>query len=219
MRSQTPNKSIRRHNNSFNKIQPKFTSNNPLRSISPRPNHLKIFNDNLERSQLSRNHSDFDSMLSNIRPSRPNSNRSMKYRSDYDPNKKPRRSCLKKGSISQGNSIGINLGFNSTWEQFNDVNDSLRGNSFTINGDKSRKMNRHHLQMKPNKTFHENEPRWIKNSKEKSIIKKNVSFTEKPKVIYVENWKILNVDMSKEGKLYNKFNRGNKSGDESCRVF
>ena len=51
---------------------------------------------------------------------------------------------------------------------------------------------------------------------------RRVSFTKNPKVIFVENWKILNVDMSKEGKLYSRFNRkrGNSlNPGDKCKVF
>jgi hypothetical protein len=210
MRSQTPTKSYRNSNNPNSNM-----FSNKKRTVSPNP--LKIFNDNLERSQLSRNQSEFDSMLSNIRPSRPNSNRSFKYRSEYDPYKIPRKSILKKTSVSQSNSIGINLG--STWEQFNNVNDSIRGNSFSINGKDPRGNNRFHLQMKPEKG-NIKQARWIENSNITKVSeKKRVTIKQKPKVIYVENWKILNVDMSKEGKLYNRFNNGKRPGDETCRVF
>lgn len=209
MRSQTPQKNYK--NQRYQTSQGNLVSNKQrLKS----PNPLKIFNDNLEKSQLSRNQSEFDSMLSNIRPSRPNSNRSFKYRADYDPYKHPRKSILKKQIISQGNSIGINLG--STLDQFNNINDSIRGNSFSINGG-NKGNNRFHLHMKPNNI---QQPKWIQKSNPVKISgKKRVSFTGKPKVIYVENWKILNVDMSKEGKLYNKFNNGKRKGDETCRVF
>lgn len=43
-----------------------------------------------------------------------------------------------------------------------------------------------------------------------------------PKVHYVANWKILNVDMSKEGKMYSNFNRRRPrpgDRDDSCKIF
>lgn len=47
---------------------------------------------------------------------------------------------------------------------------------------------------------------------------KRVRVDAKAKVHYVANWKFLNVDMSKEGKMYNHFNRRHQR-DDPCRVF
>ena len=197
-----------------NPLQQNVNSNMSLsriRSTSPRPNPLKFLHNNLDRSQLSRNQSEFDSMLSNIRPSRSNSTRSLKYKSDYDPAKLPRKPCLRTSLKTKG----INIGFTSDWDQFNKSNDSLRGNSFTIKGKSFLKKNRFMLKMEPMSNNRDSKQSQTK------IEKKNVSFTENPKIIYVENWKILNVDMSKEGKLYNRFNRGSKGmgADDKCKIF
>lgn len=51
---------------------------------------------------------------------------------------------------------------------------------------------------------------------------KKVRINAAAKVHYVANWKFLNVDMSKEGKMYNHFNRRHHrhgQTDESCRIF
>ena len=62
----------------------------------------------------------------------------------------------------------------------------------------------------------------------KSALKKNSSRKRPKKVVintiprvqFVENWKFLNVDMSKEGKRYNRFNRGRrKRDDDLCAIF
>ena len=50
--------------------------------------------------------------------------------------------------------------------------------------------------------------------------RKNVRINTAPKVHFVENWKFLNVDMSREGKRYNRFNRGKrKRNDDLCKIF
>lgn len=198
-----------------------FAQTAPIRSISPRPNQFKIFNDTLNKSNLSKAHSEFDSMLSNIRPSRSNSNWSMKYRSEYDSSKRPVKSILK--SKTGKTSSGIDVGLQAKWSGFANSGDSFKKSSFAKARSNITDQRRFHVQMKPkNQNI-----RWIQNSansktrSRSSVRSKKVSFQEKPKVIYVENWKILNVDMSKEGKLYSRFNRGKhgKAGDESCRVF
>lgn len=71
---------------------------------------------------------------------------------------------------------------------------------------------------KPNKSILKVE--LMKRKKIKKRLK--VKINPDPKVHYVANWKFLNVDMSKEGKMYNHFNRRRRVGntdDESCKIF
>lgn len=221
IRSPGPSKNRKQDGNFYSNAN--FAQTAPIRSISPRPNQFKIFNDTLDKSHLSKAHSEFDSMLSNIRPSRSNSNRSMKYRSEYEAGKRPFKSILRLKTKKQ--SGGIDLGLHAKRSQFGNSDDTLRMNSFSQSRSNVRDRRRFHVQMKPSHGI-----RLIQNSSSVNVKNKSgerpkkVSFKEKPKVIFVENWKILNVDMSKEGKLYNRFNRGKqgrhgKAGDESCRVF
>ena len=195
-----PRSPLRRRSKSRNPLQMNLNSNPSFtrspRSTSPSPLNLMS---NLQRSHLSRNQSEFDSMLSNIRPSRSNSVRSFKPKAEYNPQKTPRKPSLKQRPNIRA--MGIDL----AWER--NSGDSLRGNSFSIQGKALVHKNRFKVRMET-----------ISGKKERE--NRRVSFIEKPKVIHVENWKILNVDMSKEGKLYNKFNRGSRGkGDDKCTVF
>jgi hypothetical protein len=143
----------------------------------------------------------------------------MKYKSEYDPSKRPRKSSLRSGNLPQIS--GIDLGSGVNWgNQLNSPNSNfgLKKNSFNMIPNFSDKK-----QSSSNIKWIDSYP----NSKVRSSGKTNgglsrrVSFQDKPKVFHVENWKILNVDMSKEGKLYSRFNRGNsgKAQEDNCRVF
>ena len=86
--------------------------------------------------------------------------------------------------------------------------------------------------IKPSNTLHKNRKnKYDYNPKKrpfKSALKKRssrkkpkkVAINTIPRVQFVENWKFLKVDMSKEGKRYNRFNRGKKKrNDDLCAIF
>ena len=61
----------------------------------------------------------------------------------------------------------------------------------------------------------------ILNKDRKGGARKRVKFKENPTIHHVANWKFLNVDMSREGKRYNKFNtkKNRRTMDNRCTVF
>ena len=207
----------RMHPGSLNPHFPQI-KNKTFRSRTPQPSALRIFNDNLEKSYISRTNSEFDSMLSGIRPSRSNSNRSMKYKSEYHPEKRPSKPSLR--VRPKARNLGIDLGPDFNWLNApKKREDSVRGNSFTMPSNKSGG-----VQLYGRGRFQKNplSARSGEKREETSVGgTRRVSFRDKPKVFHVENWKILNVDMSKEGKLYSRFNRvkpGKVEGD-NCKIF
>lgn len=196
--------------NSRKTQNPLDTINQNLKAQNP---HLP----NLENEQAE--------ILRSITPTRRSTSSRSLITFDYNPNKLPIKSIIKsrrrnptyprRRDLSQIKSKNVNSQRDTVTSRYDSEtsrHDEIR-NHFDFNGKGNRLLR--------SRSAKREEPRIIKmrDSRRRGMrVKFNDDNLEN--VINVENWKILNVDMSKEGKMYNRYNMGLKrKSPDACKVF
>ena len=195
---------------------PPRQSANPLDSVNQNLQFNRLKNDEIE--------DEANSILRSIKPTRRSASTRSLLAFDYNPNKTPTKSIFKTPSHN------TNINRRRDLSQLRTRNKRQANHKYNITDSRERDselasrysgMERSSPVLLRSRSAKRHGPTVVK-MRDSSRRGMKVRFKDAglENVIMVENWKILNVDMSKEGKMYNRYNRGGfNTREDGCTVF